>query len=164
MMENTKTSKKGISTLIAAVLLIAVTLLISLIVSTSFTTLVKTQASTIQTRTGEAVNCTSSDINIESVFIDGTPRNQGRVLVRNSGQIQENIVSGQIVNKTGVAGALLTTVPLPIARGDIVSVLFNISYNNTVSTVNNITCANFERVIITTECTIVTYSRAPTNC
>ena len=158
---NTPNHQKGISTLIAAVLLIAVTLLISLIVSTSFTSLVKTQASTLQTRTGEAVNCTSSDINIESVFIDGNPRNQSRVLVRNSGQIQENIVSGQIVNKTGVAGSLQTTLPLPIARGDIVSVVFNI--NGSV-TENTITCANFNRVIITTECTIVTYSRTPTNC
>ena len=161
---NTPNHQKGISTLIAAVLLIAVTLLISLIVSTSFTSLVKTQASTLQTRTGEAVNCTSSDINIEGVFIDDAPRDQSRVLVRNSGQIQENIVSGQIVNKTGVAGALLTTVPLPIARGDIVSVVFNTSSNTTVSAVNNITCANFDRVIITTECTIVTYSKTPTNC
>ncbi|MBS3053878.1 MAG: hypothetical protein J4469_05240 [Candidatus Aenigmarchaeota archaeon] len=39
---NTPNHQKGISTLIAAVLLIAVTLLISLIVSTSFTSLVKT--------------------------------------------------------------------------------------------------------------------------
>ncbi|MBI2232507.1 MAG: hypothetical protein HYU56_01190 [Candidatus Aenigmarchaeota archaeon] len=68
------------------------------------------------------------------------------------------------MNKTGVAGSLLTTVPLPIARGDIVSVVFNTSSNVTVSAVNNITCANFDRVIITTECTIVTYSKTPTNC
>jgi len=152
---------KGISTLIASVLLIAVTLLISLIVTTSFTTLAKTQASTIQTRTTEAVNCTSSDISIDSVFIDTGSRNTSRVLVRNSGLIQENIVSGQMLNKTGVTAAVISSLPLAIARGDVVSVLFNISGTGATG---NITCANFDRVILTTECTIVTYSRTPTNC
>lgn len=160
--------QKGISTLIAAVLLIAVTLLISLIVSTSFTTLAKTQTATVQTRTTEAVNCTSSDMAIEGVFIDVSTRNISRVLVRNSGQITENIISAQIINKTGGTGTVLTTLPLGVSRGDVVSVVFNISGTTSVVTGNttlvNVSCGNFDRIIITTQCTIVTYSRTPTNC
>ena len=152
---------KGVSTLIASVLLIAVTLLVSLIVSTSFTNLAKTQASTIQTRTTEAVNCTSSDVSIDSVFVDTSSRNITRVLVRNSGLIQENIVSAQIANKTGVTGSVVTSLPLAIARGDVVSIVFNISGSGAAQ---NITCASFDQVTVATECTIVKYSRTPTNC
>ena len=162
---NTPNHQKGISTLIAAVLLIAVTLLISLIVSTSFTSLVKTQASTLQTRTGEAVNCTSSSIDIESIFVDftkGTTRT-AQVVVRNSGQVRENIISAHIINKTGGTGNSMTAFPLGVAKGDIVTFEFNL--NNTAASGGvNITCTNFDRVIITTECTVVAYSRTPTYC
>ncbi len=146
---------KGISTLIAAVLLIAVTLLISLIVSTSFTSLVKTQASTIQTRTGEAVNCTSSDINIEDVFVD-VASNRGRVTIRNSGQIRENIVRGTMLNDTGSLATSLDTFPISIAKGALTTLTFD--------TTTNLTCVNFNRVIVTTECTIATFDRNPKNC
>ncbi|MBI2232506.1 MAG: hypothetical protein HYU56_01185 [Candidatus Aenigmarchaeota archaeon] len=140
---------KGISTLIAAVLLIAVTLLISLIVSTSFTSLVKTQSSTLQTRTGEAVN------NIEDVFVD-VASNRGRVTIRNSGQIRENIVRGTMLNDTGSLATAQDTFPISIAKGALTTLTFD--------TTTNITCANFNRVIVTTECTIATFDRTPKNC
>jgi len=147
---------KGISTLIASVLLIAVTLLISLIVTTSFTTLAKTQASTIQTRTTEAVNCTSSNINIEDVFLDTASVQTGRVTVRNAGQIRENIVRGTMLNDTGSTAAAFETYPISISRGALTTLTFNIT--------GNITCANFNRVIVTTECNVETFDRNPKNC
>src|SRR3989344_4449884 len=146
---------KGISTLIAAVLLIAVTLLISLIVSTSFTSLVKTQASTLQTRTGEAVNCTSSDITIEAVYIDALA-NRARLTVRNSGQIRENIVRSVMINDTGSTAAPTDTYPISLAKGALTTLIFDIT--------TNVTCTSFNRVALTTECTIATFDRNPNNC
>ncbi|MBS3053879.1 MAG: hypothetical protein J4469_05245 [Candidatus Aenigmarchaeota archaeon] len=83
--------------------------------------------------------------------------------MRNSGQVRENIISAHIINKTGGTGNSMTAFPLGVAKGDIVTFEFNL--NNTAASGGvNITCTNFDRVIITTECTVVTYSRTPTNC
>lgn len=147
--------QKGISTLIAAVLLIAVTLLISLIVTSAFTTLVKTQSSTLQTRTTEAVNCTSSSISIEDVFID-SGANRARVTVRNAGQIRENIVRGTLLNDTGSTAAAVETYPIAVAKGALTTLSFD--------TTANVTCANFNRIIVTTECTVESFDRSPKNC
>lgn len=147
-------AKKGVSTLIAAVLLIAVTLLISLIISSSFTTLAKTQTSTVQTRTTEAVNCTSSSVDIEAVYVDRTA-NVSRIFLRNSGQVTENVVSVQLLNTTGVNTAATSTLPAAVEKGAVAVILFSAA---------NVTCATFSEVIVTTECGIIKYDRKPLNC
>ena len=144
---------KGVSTLIASVLLIAITLLISLIISTSFTSIAKSQTNEISARITEAVNCTSSDMSIEDIFLDG---GTGRVLVRNSGQISENLVRGLMLNSTGVGAAAFETYPISIVKGSIVTLTFNIT--------GNITCSNFNRVTVTSQCTVATFDKKPRNC
>lgn len=147
---------KGVNTLIATVLLLAITVLISLIVSTSFTQITKEQTSTVATRTSQAVNCTSSDVNIEAVYLD-TAANRGRVTVRNSGQINENIVAAKMYNKTGVEAALnATTLPVAISKGSLTTLNFDIT--------TNVTCASFSQVILSTECTTEVFDSTPKNC
>lgn len=146
---------KGVSTIIATVLLLAITVLISIIVSTSLTTLTKEQASTVGTRTTQAVNCTSSDVSVEAVYLDTAP-NIGRVTVRNAGQINENIISARMYNKTGVEAANLTQFPVPISKGSLTTINFNIT--------GNVTCASFSQVIISTECVTDVFDSTPKNC
>ncbi|MBI4018109.1 MAG: hypothetical protein HY368_00700 [Candidatus Aenigmarchaeota archaeon] len=151
---------KGVSTIIATVLLLAITVLISLVVSTSFTQITKEQTSTVSTRTTQAVNCTSSDINVEAVYLDTGPSNQSRVTVRNSGQINENIVAAKMYNKTGIEAASITTYPAAIAKGSLTTLLFNISGSGGL----NVTCSSFSQVIVSTECVTEVFDSTPKNC
>lgn len=148
---------KGVSPVIATVLLLAITIMISMIVSTSLTDLTKTQAATVKTKTAQAVNCTSSDITIEAVYLDtATTVNQGRVTVRNAGQIAENIQSAKMFNKTGSEAAATTTFPVALARGSLTTLTFNITAN--------VTCSSFSQVIVSTECINAEFTSTPKNC
>lgn len=147
---------KGVSTIIATVLLLAITVLISLIVSTSLTQLTKEQASTVATKTSQAVNCTSSDLNIETVYISPSPISEGRVTIRNSGQINENIVSAKMFNKTGIEAAAITSFPIALAKGSLTTVVFN--------TTTNVTCSSFSQVVVSTECITERFDSTPKNC
>lgn len=146
---------KGVSTIIATVLVLAITVLISIIVSTSLTTITKEQASTVGIRTTQVVNCTSSDVSIEAVYLD-TATNVGRVTVRNSGQINENIISAKMYNKTGIEAVNLTSFPVALSKGSLTTINFNIT--------TNITCTSFSQVIISTECITDIYDSTPKNC
>ena len=146
---------KGVSTIIATVLLLAITVLISLIVSTSLTQLTKEQASTVSTKTTQAVNCTSSDISVEAVYIDNAV-NISRVTVRNSGQINENIVSAKMFNKTGNEAASTNTYPIALSKGSLTTLNFN--------TTGNVTCTSFSQVLVSTECITTAFTSTPKNC
>jgi len=146
---------KGVSTLVAAVLLIAITLVITIIVSTTVSNLVKTEASSVQTKVSAFVNCSGSDVDIQAVYLD-PGSNVVRVTVRNSGQQRENIVAGQMFNRTGGTGAAITSFPVSLARGGSTDVLFNATAN--------VSCASFSQVVLTTECTFDFWDKAPKNC
>ncbi|MBI2578153.1 MAG: hypothetical protein HYW26_00425 [Candidatus Aenigmarchaeota archaeon] len=149
-------SSKGMNTLVAAVLLIAITLVIAVIVSTAISGLAKTGSAEVQTRAASFVNCSSSDIDVTQVYLDTGPMNVSRVAVRNNGQQRETIISAAMFNKTGFTAAPLTTFPVSLARGDVTNLLFNIT--------GNVTCASFSQVVVTTECTFETFAQAPKNC
>jgi FlaG/FlaF family flagellin (archaellin) len=136
---------KGLSPLIATVLLIAISLSIIAIIMGCVTTLVKDQTGTISNRTGEAVECTGADIYIEDVYLDFSA-NVSRVHVRNSGQIDLEIRSASLSNHMGVTAANITTFPVSIPKSDALKeVLFNIT--NVINA-----CGNFSNAVVTTNC------------
>ena len=88
---------KGLSPLVATVLLIAISLTIIAIIMGWVTDLIRDQTGTIGNRTGEAVDCTAADIHIEDVYLNMVT-NVSRVHVRNSGQIDLEITSASLSN------------------------------------------------------------------
>ena len=146
---------KGLSALVATVLLIAITLTIVSIIMGWVTDLIKGQTTTIGNRTGTAVECTGAGIHIEDVYLDLTT-NVSRVHARNSGQIELEIKSASLSNQNGVMAANLTVFPVSIPRSDALKeVLFNITGVITV-------CGNFSNAIVTTNCGNAYYKFAET--
>ena len=144
---------KGVNTLIAAVLLIAITLVITIVVSTTVTNLAKTESSSVQAKATTFVNCSASDIDIQAVYLNATV---AKVTVRNSGQQRENLISGQVFNKTGGTSSAISTFPTSLGRGAITDLLFDIT--------SNVSCASFSQAIVTTDCTVDFWDQPPKNC
>ncbi len=138
--------KKGISPLIAAVLLIAFTVAIATLIAGWFSTLTRTTTSAVTNKTSLAVDCSSASINIREVFVKAGATGTVRALVENNGFIDDmNITSASVYNNTGhaVGG---TGIPVTdFDRGESVVITF--------SSVNVATCpTNFDRVVVTTDC------------
>ena len=147
---------KGVSPLVASVLLIAMVTLIAGIVMTWTTSLTKESAASISNRTGGAVECAGSSIEIQSVFLDFSA-NKSRVLVRNSGQRVESIISGIFQNNNGESSGNLTVLPFSIGIGDQKTIEFNLT-----GKIN--ACTNFSQVIIASDCQDDKYNKKPANC
>ena len=136
---------KGISPLIATVLLIAITLTIISIIMGWVTKLIEGQTETISNRTGEAVECTGAEITIDDVYLDFSA-NVSRIHVRNSGQIDLEIESASLSNNSGVRADNLTALPVSIPKSDALKeVLFNIT--DVIRT-----CGDFSNALVTTNC------------
>ncbi|MBI2972057.1 MAG: hypothetical protein HYY37_06560 [Candidatus Aenigmarchaeota archaeon] len=137
---------KGLSAVIAAVIIIAITILIGGIFLSWATGIVKNEQTTVTNKTLECKPGT--DVSVEDIFID-FGSNRSRVIVRNSGTEDQELVSAVMLNKKGETISNLTTFPLAINRGEIKNLEFSIN-----STTGNITiCGNFSKVIVSTRCT-----------
>jgi flagellin-like protein len=136
---------KGVSPLIATVLLIAISLTIASLIMGWATTLVKEQTGTISNRTGEAVECTGAIVTIDDVYIDFSA-NKSRVHVRNSGQINLDIISASLSNQRGEKASNLTAFPITgFDKGIMKQIEFNIT--NVITA-----CGNFSKAIVSTSC------------
>lgn len=130
---------KGISPLIASVLLIAFTVSISMIIMGWFSTFTKTTTSNISSSAQEAIGCNSASLSIERVYITGT---DGAIVVKNSGFINLNI-TGMIINSTG---GTCTSGTSTLSKGNITSLAMTGCYGI------GLNCANFSRAIVTSNC------------
>src|SRR3989338_10152579 len=94
---------KGISPLIAAVLMIVFRVGIATLVMGWFSTLTRSTTTTVTNKTTEAVACSNAQVGIEDVYITaGTLANgNARVIVKNTGYATVGINSLQIYNTTG---------------------------------------------------------------
>ena len=137
--------KKGISPMIAAVMLIGLTVLVSIIVMNWTTTLVKTQGDRISNKSAEGIQCTSASVNIQQVHLD-FGSNRSTVIVENDGLNDDTIESSIMLSKNGTISPNLTAFPVSIKRGAITSVTFNLT-----GTLSN--CANFSQAVVRTSCT-----------
>ena len=137
---------KGISTLIASVIVIAITIIVGGLFMNWATDILKSQQATASNKTEECRP--GSDTSIEEVFID-ISSNTSRVVIRNSGTDDQQVVGANMYNKRGQLMENRTVFPLTVVRGAISNLEFRL--NNTVG---NITaCADFGKVIVTTRCT-----------
>jgi len=94
---------KGISPLIAAVLLIAFTVAIATLIMGWFSTLTRTTTSAVSNKTTEAVACSNAQISISDVYITAGAGVTGsaRVVVKNTGYTTLAVNSVQVYNVTG---------------------------------------------------------------
>ena len=135
---------KGISPLIAAVLLIAVTVSIATIVAGWFPSIIISTQGKVENTTKEATSCASASISIDDVFITAGSNGVGRAVVRNSGHSDDLVlVSAVLYNTTG--NATSASVVSDFDRGEVVTLTFN---NISVTSCPT----DFSEIIVTTNC------------
>ena len=143
---------KGISPLIATVMLIAITVIIATIQSGWLTSFTKTQQDTIENRSSEIVDCTSADVTIEDVYLDFTT-NVSRVHIRNTGQVNSlGVVSVLLLTRTGDQMPVVTNMNSisALSKGQQIRIDFNIT--------NLTACSNFSKVTVSTTCPTISDS------
>ena len=154
---------KGISPLLAAVLLIAVTVAIATLVAGWISTTVRTTQATITNKTSEAVDCSAAAITIQSVYMhasEGGVLSNGTIkaVVLNSGMTDDLvIVAATFYNRTGSAFTAGTTEggSLPVSNFDkgnpaVVNVT---GIATAASGFVGATCpGDFSKLVVTTSC------------
>ena len=145
---------KGLSPLIAVVILIAVTITIVTIISTWVTDLTEDETTDIANKSSQTVDCTGSNIEITDVYIDVSD-NLSRIIVQNTGFVDETITSASMMNKNGESADNLTVLPIDFPRRNTKTILFNTTdFNLTNETT---ACQDFSQAIVATLCTSDTY-------
>ena len=96
-------SQKGVSALIASVLLIAFTVSVAMIVMGWFSSFVRTTTENVSGVTQGAIGCSSGIIQIDKVYLhNGTGYGYVNITVKNTGQISL-VVNGMVVNTSGTS-------------------------------------------------------------
>ena len=147
---------KGISSLIAAVLLIAITVVVTTIYSGWYTSLLGGQTKTIENKTRLIIDCTAARISILDVYLDFT-NNVSRVSVRNSGQSDDVIASANVYNSNGINGTNLSALPANVIKGDTISLEFNIT--GVIPA-----CGNFSKASVASQCKTDSFTSTPKGC
>jgi hypothetical protein len=101
----------------------------------------------------ENMTCIAADMTIENVYID-LSTNTSRVIVRNSGSANNQIISAQLLNDTGVSCPVITALPISFPIGSLKSIEFNIT--GKISS-----CPNFKEVKVTTDCATKLFTKDP---
>lgn len=149
---------KGVSPLIAAVLLIVIVVSITALISGWLTTFFIGTRETVTNRTDTQVGCTGASLYVETVYVsiaNGTAGNV-RAIVKNDGVIDEAITAAQYVNTTGHNYSTTTALPITFNRGSIKTLNFeNVSIQN---------CTAFSQVVVSTNCISGRYKKSPEGC
>ena len=138
---------KGISPLIAAVLLIAFTVAIATLVMGWFSTFTRTTTTSVTNKTAEAVACSNAQISIEDVYVTAGSAITGnaRIIIKNTGFATLGINGAQIINTTGQNFSTGFSAVTGFGAGSIQTVsLTNVSVPTCPST--------FSKAIVTTNC------------
>ena len=138
---------KGISPLLASVLLIAITVSIATLIMGWMSTVARTTEVKVENKTMQAVDCSSSSVTIQDVYIKaGNGTGAASVIVTNSGQTDGLVIrSVTLINTTGV-GFSSSSVPISnFDQGDVETLTF--------TSINISVCPqSFSKVIVTTDC------------
>lgn len=127
---------KGVSPLIASVLLIAFTVAVATLIMGWFTTFTRTTTTNVSAQAEDVVGCSSASIQIRHVY-------DGIVLVENTGFKDFTTVVAAIINNTG---GICNSTATSLARGEIKA----ISVSGDCGT--DLDDTTFDRAIVTTEC------------
>ncbi|MBI4019495.1 MAG: hypothetical protein HY364_04550 [Candidatus Aenigmarchaeota archaeon] len=132
---------KGISPLIASVLLIAIVIVVGTLTLDWATAIHSNLGSSVKNKTSE---CTTAAVVIDRVYLD-LNGSVGRIVARNSGFDDDSITGASVVTMKGQTSSNLTAFPVAMARGTQTTLTVNISGIIT-------SCTNFSRAYVTTSC------------
>ncbi len=141
---------KGISPLLAAVLLIAIVLVVSVISMDWITTLSSKEGRVIQNKTTE---CSTASSVIQDVYVD-LSTNICRISVRNTGFGSDELQSAVVLSKRGESSTAITAFPISFPQGAIQNLEVNISGIIT-------SCDNFSKAVVSTSCVSAEFSEEP---
>ena len=130
---------KGMSPLIAVILLIAIAVTISVILNAWSQVIITTEASEAKNKTSEVTGC--ENIEIEQIYID-FPGNRTRVFMRSSGDTFANSIT--LLNTTGGTGNNLTQLPFFLPKGQLMKFEFS---NQSLSS-----CSSLSKIVVTNSC------------
>ncbi len=147
---------KGVSQYISVALLIAITVALATLFVGWAVTLTQTQSQTVANKTKSGVDCTRAKLSIEDVYLD-TSANKARISVRNSGLLDDAVVSAVVLSTSGSVSRNLTILPMALKKGDPASIELNITGMITA-------CANFSKAVVTTTCVSREFDGTPKNC
>lgn len=133
---------KGISSLIASVLLIAFTVSVSMIILGWFSSFAKSTTTNISSSATEAIGCNNAGVAIERIYVTGT---NASIIVKNTGY-RDLTISGMIVN---TSGSSCSGSPTTLTKGNITSLELSGCYP---SSMGDSSCSSFSRAIVTTNC------------
>lgn len=94
---------KGISPLIASVMLIAITVGAAALIMGWYNGLAKSTTESVSNKTGASVSCSSAQITVEDVYVSAGDMLNGsaRIIVKNAGFDAITVNSAQLYNRTG---------------------------------------------------------------
>ncbi len=152
---------KGVSPLVATVMLIVIVVSIVALMSGWLTDFFMGTRETVSNRTATSVDCTGAIMTIDAVYLqNGTfPMGKANVVVRNEGLVDDlAITSAVLYNTTGHNFSAATVLPIiNLDRGGVATIYFeNLSINEN--------CTAFSRVVVTNQCGADTFKGAPTEC
>ncbi|MFH0832694.1 MAG: archaellin/type IV pilin N-terminal domain-containing protein [Candidatus Aenigmatarchaeota archaeon] len=145
---------KGISPLLASVLLIAVTVAIATLVMGWMSTTMRSTQTSVTNKTIQATECSTAGISIDDVYVANATYGGFNVtaIVRNSGQTDSlQLVSAVVFLNNGSSFPNLTVMSQDFDKGQLERVKFGI-VNNTLSNSVFNSQGNFSKVIVTTNC------------
>lgn len=142
---------KGLSELIAVILIIAIAVLATSVIYNWFSSYSKDNTYVISNRSDDVVQCGVLDI--DDVYISG---NVSRVIVRSVSSV-DTIISASFLSSSGQAAPNITQLPINIGKGQIKFIEFNLT-----GVINS--CANFSQATVSTKCIISKFDKVPKGC
>ncbi len=139
---------KGISPLLATVLLIATTVVISTMLAGWMSSTTSATQNTIANRTTEGVACAAAEIVIDDVYTGAGSGSIARAIVRNSGGSDNLVItSAQLYDKFGNNFTTTNALPTNLNKGQMATLNFNYSIlpattNDSAHGINNGTLTN----------------------
>ncbi len=132
---------KGISPLLATVLLIAATVVTTTMLSGWVSTTMSTTQSTVGNKTSEGVACAAAEIVIDDVYSGAGSGSVARAIVRNSGGSDNlAITSAQLYDRIGHNFTSTSPLPISLNKGQIATINFtfpNFGVTATASSIGN---------------------------
>ncbi len=117
---------KGISPLLATVLLVAATVVTTTMLSGWVSTTMSTTQTTVGNKTNEGVACAAAEIVIDDVYSGAGSGSVARAIVRNSGGSDNlQITSAQLYDKLGNNFTTVTSLPTNLNKGQMATLNFN---------------------------------------
>ncbi len=136
---------KGVSPLIATVLLVVIVVILATIITTFSTDLVTSSTETIQNRTGTSAECSGASVSISDVFLTNGTAGTARVSAINNGLKDDMIiVNGVLTNRTGTSFSASSMPVIDFDVGEVVTLTF--------SNLSVPSCGDFAYVTVTTNC------------